>query len=324
MEAVKVTEEAVKVTEELAGLKIEGGSSLLIIERFQGVDLNKDLIEKFETTMKKNKFGAMMFKANYLVKCEPLLLAASDEAEACGIPYTNAYMNLANLNAQKKEYQKACDYFLKVIAESPHNPANAGLKFSELQKNFVMSDHVNNYIAYKDAHTNLAFTYLGMSEPEKAYKWSKASLDLDYENKEAHINFGNALRQVGRREEAIDLTWDLIKRSYLKNHGKELEIVPIDLSKVEKIAPKADEVIRVITVKWGTKYDAEYVNKVYKGIKRYTKREFQFICFTEDPSGLNENIVPMELLENWKGWWGKATIFAKSHGFDTGLNFFID
>ena len=80
----------------------------------------------------------------------------------------------------------------------------------------------------------------------------------------------------------------------------------------------------MITVKWGTKYDAEYVNKVYKGLKRYTDREFQFICFTDDRTGLNENIVPMDLLENWTGWWGKATIFAKAHGFDTGLNFFID
>jgi len=39
---------------------------------------------------------------------------------------------------------------------------------------------------------------------------------------------------------------------------------------------------------------------------------------------LNENIEPRELLENWMGWWGKATIFSPKHGFEEGLNFFID
>ena len=120
------------------------------------------------------------------------------------------------------------------------------------------------------------------------------------------------------------MTWSLIKKAYKNNHGEELEVEPIDISKKVAKAHDPEEVIRVITVKWGTKYDAEYVNKVYKGMKRYTKRDFKFICFTDDAEGLNENIEPKELLENWTGWWGKATIFAKAHGFDTGLNYFID
>jgi len=112
---------------------------------------------KFELCMKKNKLGAVFFQANYLTKAEPILLAAEKEATELGIPYTNVYMNLANMYAQKKNYQKACDYFLKVIAESVHNEENKNIKFDELHTEFLMSTHVNNKDAYVDSYTNLAF-----------------------------------------------------------------------------------------------------------------------------------------------------------------------
>jgi hypothetical protein len=65
------------------------------------------------------------------------------------------------------------------------------------------------------------------------------------------------------------------------------------------------------------------VNKLFRGVKRNTSRKFKFICFTDDSIGLDPEIEPRELIEQWKTWWGKATIFSPQHNL-RGLNFFID
>jgi hypothetical protein len=49
---------------------------------------------------------------------------------------------------------------------------------------------------------------------------------------------------------------------------------------------------RVYTVKWGTRYGSEYVNKLYRGIKRNTTIDFDFYCCTDDASGLSDEIKP--------------------------------
>jgi len=71
------------------------------------------------------------------------------------------------------------------------------------------------------------------------------------------------------------------------------------------------EDLHILCVKWGTRYNAEYVNKLFRGIKRNTTKSFQFHCFTEDSTGLMEEINVIKLKEDWKGWWGKATLFSR-------------
>ena len=44
--------------------------------------------------------------------------------------------------------------------------------------------------------------------------------------------------------------------------------------------------IHILTLKVGTKYSADYVNKLYNSIKRNTTKEFKLYCYTED--GKNE------------------------------------
>ena len=38
----------------------------------------------------------------------------------------------------------------------------------------------------------------------------------------------------------------------------------------------------VVCLKYGNKYSAEYVNKLYNGVKRNLTIPFEFVCFTED------------------------------------------
>lgn len=62
-------------------------------------------------------------------------------------------------------------------------------------------------------------------------------------------------------------------------------------------------------VKYGTKYGADYVNKLYYGVKTNCSLEFDFTCFTENPEGLDSQIKVQPLKNKWQGWWSKVHIF---------------
>lgn len=49
-------------------------------------------------------------------------------------------------------------------------------------------------------------------------------------------------------------------------------------------------VVKFITLKWGTKYGPEYVNKLYSSIKKTYSGDFEFYCFTDNNSYLNSSI----------------------------------
>ena len=48
--------------------------------------------------------------------------------------------------------------------------------------------------------------------------------------------------------------------------------------------------VNVICLKWGTAYPPFYVNRLYAGVRRHMKRPFRFICFTNEPDGLDAGI----------------------------------
>ena len=46
------------------------------------------------------------------------------------------------------------------------------------------------------------------------------------------------------------------------------------------------EMVNILCLKWGTRYGADYVNYIYRGVKAHLNRPFRFVCVTDDPSGL--------------------------------------
>jgi len=46
----------------------------------------------------------------------------------------------------------------------------------------------------------------------------------------------------------------------------------------------------VICMKWGTRYGANFVNRLNTAIQRNTTRQTQLICLTDDSSGINDNV----------------------------------
>jgi len=60
-----------------------------------------------------------------------------------------------------------------------------------------------------------------------------------------------------------------------------------------------------ICLKWGTRYGADYVNRLYRGVSRNIRRPFRFVCCTDDPSGLIAGIEKVPFPDNpgiRRGW----------------------
>ena len=65
----------------------------------------------------------------------------------------------------------------------------------------------------------------------------------------------------------------------------------------------------IICIKWGTRYGADYVNRLASMIRRNTRRPTRLVCFTEDPNGIDPGVEtpplpPINIPERvqWKGW----------------------
>ena len=299
---------------------------------FDTVEVSPEYLEKVDKCLKHNKFASVLFQAGKLEPAEKHFLKAAELAAEISLPYSNVLQNLGNLYAQMKNYQPALDHYSQVIAQSPHNPQNplSQTPLNSIKGQLLFEPRLNSKEAFVDAHTNISFTYLGIGKPDKAAEFCKAAIQLNPANKEAYINFGNSLRQLGKREESIRFTLDLVERDVQtrkENPAGDFKIQRLNLDEVKQTQSPADpaavEQVTIITVKWGTKYNADYVNKLYRGFKRNCSREFRFVCFTDDANGLDENIEPRKLIEDWKGWWGKASIFSRDHQI-AGLKFFID
>ncbi len=87
----------------------------------------------------------------------------------------------------------------------------------------------------------------------------------------------------------------------------------------------------VTCLKWGTKYDAEYVNVLYSMVKRNLTLPYEFYCITENAEGINPeiNILPLydegELrVHKQRGWWYKLMFFKEKPWNLTGRMLFLD
>jgi len=74
----------------------------------------------------------------------------------------------------------------------------------------------------------------------------------------------------------------------------------------------------IVCMKWGTKFPVDYVNVLYAAVKRHMHRPFEFICFTDDPTGLAKGIIARELPslglpehKKSKGGWPKLAMFKR-------------
>ena len=71
--------------------------------------------------------------------------------------------------------------------------------------------------------------------------------------------------------------------------------------------------LNILTLKVGTKYSADYCNILYSSLKRHSDVDFNFICYTEDASGLMKNIQVVDVpdVDAYQLQWHKM-MFHKS------------
>ena len=82
-------------------------------------------------------------------------------------------------------------------------------------------------------------------------------------------------------------------------------------------------------MKWGDKFDADYVNRLYDMVERNLKIPHRFVCFTDNAEGINPNIEIREIPPlNEEGipdrMWKKLTVFNEKLADLTGQALFLD
>jgi hypothetical protein len=86
----------------------------------------------------------------------------------------------------------------------------------------------------------------------------------------------------------------------------------------------------IVCMKWGTRYPADYANRLWSMIKRNTKRPTQLVCYTDDVTGLDSEIVAYPLpnitLPDRVTWtpWRKISLWAPSLEGLSGNVLFLD
>lgn len=67
----------------------------------------------------------------------------------------------------------------------------------------------------------------------------------------------------------------------------------------------------IIFVKHGKKYDAEYVNRLRDKLMPYYPAA-QYLCYTDDPIGVEIECIPCFEKPTLKYWWNKLAMFSKN------------
>ncbi len=92
----------------------------------------------------------------------------------------------------------------------------------------------------------------------------------------------------------------------------------------------SDDCVLILTMKWGTLYGPEYVNRLAEGVRKHLARPHRFICFTDDDSGLSDAVeaFPLPVMNLPEGHqdtrWQKLSLFSSDLFGLTGTALFLD
>ena len=72
----------------------------------------------------------------------------------------------------------------------------------------------------------------------------------------------------------------------------------------------------VVCIKWGTKFSSEYVNRLYRMVKKNITIPYRFVCFTDNPKNIDPEIEvfplpPIHVPEGPERGWKKLSVFNK-------------
>lgn len=94
--------------------------------------------------------------------------------------------------------------------------------------------------------------------------------------------------------------------------------------------------VNILCFKWGTLYSADYVNRLYRGVKAHMDRPFRFVCVTDNAEGLVDGIdtcpippapegwKPNARYKRWPGIYLKLMVFKPGFADLSGPTLFLD
>ena len=84
--------------------------------------------------------------------------------------------------------------------------------------------------------------------------------------------------------------------------------------------------LNVLCIKWGNKFSADYVNKLYNMVRRNLALPCRFVCLTDNSAGLNPGIDTADLHGGFDYCWNKLELFRPGlfSGEDVCLYFDLD
>jgi hypothetical protein len=65
----------------------------------------------------------------------------------------------------------------------------------------------------------------------------------------------------------------------------------------------------IICCKWGTLYDARFVNNLYAMVYKNLSQPFRFICLTDNPTNIRKEVETFPIEPHLRGWWAKLQYF---------------
>lgn len=130
-----------------------------------------------------------------------------------------------------------------------------------------------------------------------------------YEKAGGHANLGALLIRKGKPQEALPYCDSLNLNVALRQLGRQQEAIALSWARLNWTPPVRE--VTVACVKWGSKYGADYVLKLRNSVRRHLSRPHSFVCFTDAPiAGIECRPLPTHL----KGWWLKSYLFTALEG----------
>jgi len=82
--------------------------------------------------------------------------------------------------------------------------------------------------------------------------------------------------------------------------------------------------LNVVCIRWGQKFSADYVHKLYNMVQRNLTLPHRFICLTENPGDLHAGIESIELQQGFEYCWNKLELFKPANFSQQDLCLYFD
>lgn len=262
----------------------------------------------------------------------PTCEAGDDPPAKAKSPLVLALLHLkwASFLQSAGRHADAVEHFDKSLAQRASSRAHfgRGTCLASLRRRFEAVEALEEALQanprYTSAHVNLAGVFLALRRDADAEHHCRLALDCDPCCREAAMNLANALRNLGRRSEAMALIWQLIADA-AGDDGASPE--PLDCDALAHEVSGSGRPLAVVCVKWGKRYGPEYVNRLHAAVRRHLPEEAAdaiFVCFTDNGEGLDEGVEVRPLPSGLPLWWGKAYLFSEEAGLDGHRSLFLD